>query len=492
MPHSVRPTAKHVILESQIAFGTSGARGLVEHFTDDACAAFTVAFLTDMASKFQFERVAIAIDRRPSSPQMASAVAGACKSLGLTADYYGVLPTPALALQAMADSVPAIMVTGSHIPFDRNGIKFYRPDGEISKADERAILDSEAELPEYEAILPPASGRAENHYFERYTSLYSNTALADLRIGLYEHSAAGRDINRAIFEALGATVVSLGRTETFVPIDTEAVSEKDKIRGRQWATEHRLDAIFSTDGDGDRPLLSDETGEWLRGDILGLLCARELGIEALAVPVSCNTAIELSKAFKTVARTKIGSPYVIEAMETLNGKYTSVAGFEANGGFLTGSDVRTQYSTLKALPTRDALLPALVTLIAAHASQRPLSALVAGLPDRYTASDRLTDFPTQQSITLIDSWKNNPEQLETDLDLPATIRTIDFTDGLRATLQNGEIVHLRPSGNAPELRCYCEANAPEIVTQRLNHYLIKLTQQDQTNSQLQSPSNERV
>ncbi|MEA7188015.1 hypothetical protein ONJ45_27985, partial [Salmonella enterica subsp. enterica serovar Virginia] len=41
--------------------------------------------------------------------------------------------TPALAHQSISDKVPAIMVTGSHIPFDRNGLKFYRPDGEITK-----------------------------------------------------------------------------------------------------------------------------------------------------------------------------------------------------------------------------------------------------------------------------------------------------------------------------------------------------------------------
>jgi len=66
-----------VISRSKIAFGTSGARGLVEQFSDDTCAAFAVAFITNMQAKFTFDRVAIAIDRRPSSPKMAAAVAGA-------------------------------------------------------------------------------------------------------------------------------------------------------------------------------------------------------------------------------------------------------------------------------------------------------------------------------------------------------------------------------------------------------------------------------
>ena len=41
------------------------------------------------------------------------------------------------------------------------------------------------------------------------------------------------------------------------------------------------------------------------------------------------------------------------------------------------------------------------------------------------------------------------------------VEKIDATDGLRVTFASGEVVHLRPSGNAPELRCYTEADSPE-------------------------------
>jgi len=453
--------AQTIIASSNITFGTSGARGLVEQFSDDVCAAFTVAFLSALGPGISLKRVAIGIDRRPSSPQMAAACAGAAKALGISVNYYGILPTPALALQAMSDEIPAIMITGSHIPFDRNGIKFYRPDGEITKTDENLIIHSDAPLPNYLSALPDTSSRASKNYIHRYTNLYPDNILAGLRIGLYEHSAAGRDLNIQILEQLGAEIVSLGRTEQFVPIDTEAVSEEDKTSGKQWAKQHQLDAIFSTDGDGDRPLLANEKGEWLKGDVLGLLCAQELGIEALAVPVSCNSAIEQSSQFTQVTRTRIGSPYVIEAMTQLAKKHNTVAGFEANGGFLLGSPLMTSTGSLQSLPTRDAILPILVALVAAKRNNTPLSGLTAALPDRYTASDRLTDFPTEHSKKLMTAWKASPESLKTDLKLPADIRAIDFMDGLRATLWNHQVVHIRPSGNAPELRCYCEAETPE-------------------------------
>ena len=475
MSRASEETSSRMISNSGIAFGTSGARGLVEQFTDDVCAAFTTAFLSEMKKHFQFERVAIGIDRRPSSPEMAAACVGVAEAIGLGVDYYGVLPTPAIALQAMTDGIPAIVITGSHIPFDRNGIKFYRPDGEISKADEHAILNNQTPLPQYQPALPEISDRAKDHYIARYTDLYPAKVLNGLRIGLYEHSSAGRDINREIFERLGAEVISLGRTEQFVPIDTEAVSEPDRKKGETWALEHNLDAIFSTDGDGDRPLLADERGNWLRGDILGLLCAKSLGVEALAVPVSCNTAIELSGNFKAISRTRIGSPYVIEAMEQLADIHQTVAGFEANGGFLSATDINVAETTIKALPTRDAILPALVVLTATKASQKPLSALIAELPARYTASDRITDFHTEKSQQLIARWKNNPELLVTELELPVSVLTIDFTDGLRATLQNHRILHLRPSGNAPELRCYCEAETPQEVDELLAQCLQQLS-----------------
>jgi len=57
----------------------------------------------------------------------------------------------------------------------------------------------------------------------------------------------------------------LERSDVFVPIDTEAVSIEDKAKVIKWSKEYNLDIVFSTDGDGDRPLVSDENGVWLRG-----------------------------------------------------------------------------------------------------------------------------------------------------------------------------------------------------------------------------------
>lgn len=461
-----------VIAQSGIAFGTSGARGLVAQFTPDVCAAFSIAFISTLQRNFAFAQVAIAIDNRPSSYAIAMACAESLKQIGFEVIYYGVVPTPALAYVAQEDGIPAIMVTGSHIPFDRNGLKFYRPDGEIHKADEHVINTAQIEFTKLTTLADlTVNGRAAEDYITRYTSLFDSPWLTGRRIGIYEHSSAGRDLYYQIFESLGAEVIALERTEHFVPIDTEAVSEEDTLKAINWAKQYKLDAVFSTDGDGDRPLISDENGNWLRGDILGLLCAEALNIEALAVPVSCNTAIEISKKFKHVERTKIGSPYVIAEFANLKKQFNSVAGFEANGGFLLGSDVQVYGQLLKALPTRDAILPAIMLLAAA--GKGSISKLVSGLPQRFTYSDRIQNFATEKSLDIIGQGKLDPVKLLTRLKFKnVSIRSMDETDGLRIILSNEIIVHFRPSGNADELRCYAEAecfkNAYEYVTKSLS------------------------
>lgn len=453
---------KDVISQGGVAFGTSGARGLVIDFTPEICAAFAHAFISVVRKEFVVSSMALAIDNRPSSYAMAQACAAAMIEAGIEPIYYGVVPTPALAYQAMQDKMPCIMVTGSHIPFDRNGLKFYRPDGEITKADELAILAADVDF-SADIQLPVLGARPEaaSAYIQRYVSLFSSDLLKGKRIGIYEHSSAGRDLYPSLFEQLGAEVISLERSDEFVPIDTEAVGEEDQAKAKRWAEQYNFDAIFSTDGDGDRPLVSDEKGVWLRGDILGLLCAKALEIQALAVPVSTNTAVLDCGYFQEVSLTKIGSPYVIAEFSRLAQNFSRIAGFEANGGFLLGSSIALNGKPLAALPTRDAVLPALMLLAAA--GKGAISSLVAALPQRFTHSDRIKDFPTTTSQRIVAEGQQAPQQLLSKLSYTVDLARVDTTDGLRMTLANGRTVHLRPSGNAPELRCYAEAETMDIA-----------------------------
>lgn len=475
--------------ELGVAFGTSGVRGLVASLTPELCFAFAAAFLKTVCP--DAKQIAIGIDLRPSSPDIARACIAAAKANGVEAIYCGALPTPALAFYALQQSVPAIMVTGSHIPFDRNGIKFYRKDGEISKRDEAAIMSATLSLPAHLnsslPSIPEVNGVAFNTFYDRYASAFPQDMLNGKRIGIYEHSSVARDLIKALMEHYGAEVVSLERTENFVPIDTEAVSPEDVAKGHSWAGKYQLDAIVSTDGDGDRPLVSDEKGEWLRGDILGVLCANYLHATHVAAPINVNSVLELEGEKQTPARkslrTKIGSPYVIEGMEQLivENPAARVVGYEANGGFLVGSDIALREQTLKALPTRDSILPILITFALSYDSNAPVSQLTKAFAERYTASDRLKEIPFHKSQKLLQDIKNIEliqKTLLASLGLHGEllkVRQLDETDGLRLHLSNDDIIHLRASGNAPELRCYAESNsavqATNLVTNVLSHRL---------------------
>ncbi len=250
-----------------------------------------------------------------------------------------------------------------------------------------------------------------------------------------------------------------------MPIDTEAVAAEDAERIRRWVREHRLDALVSTDGDGDRPLIADATGAVLRGDVVGALTARVLGADAVATPINASTALERSGWFPRIVRTRIGSPYVLEAMAALKAEGARlVVGYEANGGFLLGGTAEAPGGrTLVELPTRDALVPIFALLSAAAAERQPLSALVARLPVRVTDSDRLQQVdegfsgPLLAALAADDAARH---QLLSGLG-EAGATAVDTLDGVRITLGSGEIVHLRMSGNAPELRCYAEAATAE-------------------------------
>jgi len=430
-------------------FGTSGLRGLVTELTDDLIRDHVVAFAKscDIGNC-----VYVGQDLRDSSPRVATATMSALRDFGVDVVDCGAVVTPALAMAAMAKGSAAIMVTGSHIPADRNGIKFYIPDGEITKAHEAAILANlGSALDEHMEMGKQTAFNAEPAFVDRYLHGFGKTALAGRRIGVYAHSTVGRDLLQTILASLGADVTELGRSDTFIPVDTEAVDPETRSQLREWAAGSDLDAIVSMDGDGDRPLLTDETGEVISGDILGQLTAQFLNARHVVTPVSSNTGVK-QLGFESVLHTKIGSPFVIAGMEDVDGP---VVGYEANGGFLLGFEATGSAGSIDPLMTRDSVLPLVSVLVAGQG--RPLSALMEHQPQRFTAADRLQNIERETSLDLIERIKKDPAWFAGLFN--ASIIDTNETDGFRMTFADQTIIHVRPSGNAPELRVYVEAES---------------------------------
>ena len=468
-----------LMVESGVNFGTSGARGLADDITDRVSYAYTAAFIQYLEETGELKKsggaIAVGGDLRSSTERIMTAAARAISDQGYEPQCCGRLSSPALANYGLIKDIPAVMVTGSHIPEDRNGIKYTKKEGEILKHDEAGIKHQAVTLPQglfdergmffvKENPLIPGS-EASDLYVDRYLDFFAGNCLNGKKIGVYQHSAAGRDQMVTILSALGAHVTPLGYSEIFIPVDTEAIRPEDVEAAKIWSDEHHFDTIISTDGDGDRPLISDENGKWLRGDVAGILCAAYLEADAVATPISCNSAVEKCGYFKMIYRTKIGSPFVIEAMQQAREEGAKrVVGYEANGGFLTASPIESGEKILSPLPTRDAMILHIAILLLSIEKNLRISKLVSELPQRFSYSNRLKEFPTEKSSARINQLYSGDESRDKETigaifgEQFGPVASFDTTDGLRITFENDEIVHLRPSGNAPEFRCYNEAD----------------------------------
>ncbi len=504
-----------------LRFGTSGRRGLVADLTQLEVYLNALAELEYLQSLpvggggiVRGEEFYFATDLRPSSTgfcpefggrgELTQAVARAIADAGMRPVFLGRIPTPALAAFALAQGKGSMMVTGSHIPFDRNGYKTNTSRGELRKSDEEpvqafvertrarlygqpfadSLFDVRGMFKAGHVELPPENPAARERYLRRYLDFFGPNALQGRRLLAYQHSAVGRDLLVELLQQFGAEVIPVGRSETFVPIDTENIGAEqlqavETLAISAWQEHGPLEAVVSTDGDSDRPLLlaieptAAAAGQppcrvrFFGGDLLGMVVAEFLGADAVVVPVSCNDAIDRGPLCHALEpKTRIGSPFVIDGMEQARAKgRRAICGWEANGGFLTGSDLIRQGRSLTALPTRDALLPLLSVLVSASTQGLSLSALFDRLPKRFSRAALLPNFPRPASQRIVSRLAKADAAAVAGIfraeDGFATLAKLDCTDGARLSFKNGDVAHVRPSGNADELRIYAVADTQE-------------------------------
>ena len=478
-----------------LSFGTSGVRGLATEFTDQQVYILVSAFIKYADTLEICKYVATGYDLRESSPKILNAVHRAIADHSKLIFSCGAIPTPSLAFYSRENKTLAIMVTGSHIPADRNGVKFYLETGETLKHDDNAIFSEYLKLKEenYQRDLFDTNGDfiskndpviantgtdCQDLFTARYIDFFKDINLNSYKILFYEHSSVARNIAPAILEQLGANLVRLGRSDKFIPVDTEAVDSLAQFQ--KWIIEYKADALVSTDGDGDRPLVVDNQGLIIQGDKLGMITSQYLDIQAVALPISCNSGILEMKEFKEIVFTKIGSPFVVAALNELAKKHDKVAGFEANGGYILNSNISKKGSVLKTLPTRDSVLPIVALLAMAANKKISPSELINQLPQKYTASILVKKCPVETSIKILEKVKVYSKAVIQDiLGGSVSVSSISMLDGVRITTNEGEIIHFRPSGNAPEFRCYVEANTQkkaEQIASNAKKFIVRLGQ----------------
>ena len=230
---------------------------------------------------------------------------------------------------------------------------------------------------------------------------------------------------------------------------------------------------------------------------------RNTWADAAVVPITCNDAIDRG-ALKTIVepKTRIGSPFVLAGtLAALAKGRKAVLGWEPNGGFIVASDVARGGKVLKALPTRDAMLPILGVLFCARERSLSVYELFDRLPKRFSRAALLKNFPRQVGRRIVERFSPRlPEireirfegsretffdpdgrELSVSAENIAQARAnraalsqffnsgnafggltrLDYTDGVRLYFESDEVAHFRPSGNADELRIYAVANSQE-------------------------------
>ncbi len=553
----VSPTLRESLAyePKELQFGTSGRRGEVVHLTQLEVFINAVAELEFLKTLPKSDggiecgdEFYLARDLRLSSShyvteqlgrgELAQAIELAIRYTGMIPVNEGMIPTPALTHFALSKEKGSIMVTGSHIPFDRNGYKTNTSKGELLKQYEQPICEKVKEvrakfynqpfdesmfgadglLKEGSKPLPAERNEAAKAYIKRYVDFFGMAALSGLKLLVYQHSAVGRDMLVTILKVLGADVVAAGRSETFVPIDTENMDDDQlaviqTLHDKTAAIYGRFDAIVSTDGDSDRPLIlgvdpKSSKLQFFSGDLAGMLTAELLRADAVVVPISCNDSIDRGSLKNiTEPKTRIGSPFVIAGMDkALASGKQAVCGWEANGGFLTGSGFKRDGRTLPALPTRDAVLPIVAVLSIARREDLPLIDIFSRLPKRFSRSALIKQFPRTIGLAMVkrfspadDSVKTvefneqtypaikdanyqvilaNPIQIKSLIAIKTQLESVfnsisgfgkivkmNFIDGIRLYFSSGEVAHLRPSGNADELRIYAVADTQDRADQ---------------------------
>src|SRR5215470_18002017 len=351
-------------------FGTDGIRGVANEEPLTPELAFRVG--RQLVATLQVDhgvshaRIVIGRDTRRSGSLLETALISGCLSSGADCFSVGVLPTPGIALLTRRlEAHGGIVLSASHNPFEDNGIKLFSSEGTKFPDAWEAEIEQRLEAPDR---APRACGakigelidydQAETEYVEFLCSCFP-LDLSAVTVALdCAHGATYRVAPR-VFRRLGARVLAIGA------LHPEKLQKKVRAAGASIG--------FAFDGDGDRLISVDHTGEIRDGDYALAIAARHLAergrLKGNVVVTTVMANLGLDEALRNagidVVKTQVGDRYVTEEMHRLGANL----GGEQSGHLLF----------LDHAPTGDGVLSALALLSVAVETGEPLATLASCL-----------------------------------------------------------------------------------------------------------------
>lgn len=434
-------------------FGTDGVRGVAnELLTAEVALKLSQAAAVVLGHRrVSPERAAagyrpvavVARDPRVSGEFISSAVEAGLAASGVDVYDAGVLPTPAAAfLVGDIEADFGVMISASHNPAPDNGIKFLARGGH--KLDDAVEDEIEAQM----AVEPPRPtgadvGRvqrfsdAEDRYVVHLLKTLGNVSLKGLKIVLDCAHGAASGCSPEAFAAAGAQVVLIGAEPDGVNIN-DGYGSTHLGPLQEAVVAHGADLGIAHDGDADRCLAVDHTGEVIDGDqIMGVLALalKESGAlvdDTLVVTVMSNLGLKLgmSAAGIRLVETAVGDRYVVESMR---------AGGYSLGGEQSGHLIFADHAT-----TGDGVLTGLQLAGRVAATGKSLRELAGA------AMSRLPQVLVNVKGVDKAKAKSHPGVL-------AAVAEAESRLG-----ETGRVL-LRPSGTEPVVRVMVEAATAEIA-----------------------------
>jgi phosphomannomutase/phosphoglucomutase len=464
-------------------FGSSGVRGVVGEFVTPP---FVARIATAATATVEAERVAIGRDTRVHGDLFADAASSGVAAAGAAVDRLGVLPTPAVAAYADREGVPALVLTASHNPPEYSGIKLLDADGvecgvdvldaieaayarlvdepaHVDRSDDRSDADvgtgdgagdgmGHAGIGEEYAAWD-ATGRIEHvdgaaaEYRDAILAAVDSDAIAaaDLTVAVDPGHGAGCTVTPALFRELGCQVVTVNAAPDgrFPNRASEPTPETLTDLGRLVRSAD-ADLGVAHDGDADRAIFCDETGEVIPGASSFAAVAAATVEDGDVVVSAANASQRLVDAVDDAGGTldlvRIGSTYIVARVREhqAGGERVPIAG-EGNGGVL--------FPSYRPVP-----------------DGAYLAARFAGLVARRPASEVVGPFADYESVRHNVGYETAPER-EAMLDAVEAVAAeadadITTIDGYRLDRETGWLM-ARPSGTEPVVRIIAESSDAE-------------------------------